>query len=159
MLPVAVAIGYRILQCIRMGYQEKKFFMTLHMANSIKYLASLITATLSFQYNQGYPNLLGIWIISSAISTLYSYYWDLKNDWALLEPKSKNWLLRKYLTFEPKRLYYIVMLSNLIMRLAWTLTLSPSVSAYIGSPALLTLITGSIEIIRRGIWNLLRVEK
>ncbi len=48
MLPVVIAIGYRILQCFRMGYQEKKFFMTLHMANSIKYIASLVTAALSF---------------------------------------------------------------------------------------------------------------
>jgi hypothetical protein len=83
----------------------------------------------------------------------------LKNDWALLEPNQKNWLLRKYLTFQPKVVYYIIMVTNLIMRLAWTLTLSPSVSRTIGSPALLTFITGSIEIIRRGIWNLLRVEK
>lgn len=58
--------------------------MTLHMANSIKYLASIITAVLSFEYHQGNLYLLRMWVASSTISTFYSYYWDLKNDWALL---------------------------------------------------------------------------
>lgn len=58
--------------------------MTPHMGNTFKYVASLVTSILSYVYNLGYPNLLGIWIISSSISTIYSYVWDLKYDWALL---------------------------------------------------------------------------
>lgn len=52
-----------------------------------------------------------------------------------------------------------MIVTNFLMRCSWTLTLSPSIAAYFGNSALLTLVTGSIEIIRRGIWNLLRVEK
>lgn len=73
--------------------------MTPHMANTFKYLASLITAVISYIYNLGYTNLLWLWICTSVISTMYSYMWDLKYDWGLLETNSKNWLLRKYLTF------------------------------------------------------------
>jgi hypothetical protein len=142
-----------------MGYQEGKFFMTTYMANAIKFFVSLVTAILSYVYNLGYPNLLGIWIITSFASTIYSYYWDLKYDWVLLEPNCKYWLLRKYITFEPKRNYYIVIVANFIMRLSWMMTISPNVALYFGNSSLLTLITGAIEIIRRGIWNLLRVEK
>jgi hypothetical protein len=52
-----------------------------------------------------------------------------------------------------------VIFLNLLMRLAWTLTLSPAIIAMFGDKNLVTLVTGSIEIIRRGIWNLFRVEK
>jgi hypothetical protein len=43
------------------------------------------------------------------------------------------------------------------MRLSWMLTLSPNIAKSFGNSALLTFVTGCIEIIRRGIWNLLRV--
>jgi len=39
------------------------------------------------------------------------------------------------------------------------LTLSPDIALLFGNSNLLTFVTGSIEIIRRGIWNLFRVEK
>ncbi len=78
-------------------------------------------------------------------------------DWGLLQKNTKNKFLRKYITFEPKRNYYIVIILNLIMRLSWTLTLSPDIATIFGNSNVLTLTTGSIEIIRRGIWNLLRV--
>lgn len=133
--------------------------MTSNMGNTFKYIASLIASVLSYVYNLGYPNLLGIWIMASAISTMYSYLWDLKYDWGLLESNTKNWLLRKYLTFEPKRNYYIVIVVNFIMRLSWMMTISPSIALYFGNSQLLTFVTGSIEIVRRGLWNLLRVEK
>lgn len=48
---------------------------------------------------------------------------------------------------------------NFVMRLAWMMTLSPNIALYFGNSALLTFVTGCIEIIRRGIWNLLKVEK
>ena len=45
------------------------------------------------------------------------------------------------------------------MRLSWVLTLSPNIIALFGNASILTLITGMVEIFRRGVWNLLRVEK
>ena len=97
----AIAISYRILQCIRLGYSQGKYFTAPHFANSIKYSLSLISALLSFYYHLDQENrpLFIFWIIISAISTCYSYYWDLVHDWDLLHSNSKNVLLRKYLTF------------------------------------------------------------
>lgn len=128
------------------------------MFNTIKYCFSLGSAVLAYVYKQN-STLLPAWLAVSIISTLYAYAWDLRMDWGLLETSGKNFLLRKYITFEPKRNYYIVMITNLIMRLAWTITLSPSIVSIFGDPNLVTFATGSVEIIRRGIWNLLRVEK
>jgi hypothetical protein len=103
--------------------------------------------------------MLAAWLVCAAISTIYSYMWDLKMDWALLEKNDRNPFLRKYLTFEPRRNYYIIVVSNLVMRFAWTMTLSPNIATFFGNANIFTLIAGMIEILRRGIWNLLRVEK
>jgi len=43
--------------------------------------------------------MLYIWIASSATSTIFSYIWDLKFDWDLLQTNPKNKYLRRYLTF------------------------------------------------------------
>jgi hypothetical protein len=80
-------------------------------------------------------------------------------DWALLQKNDRHKFLRKYLSFEPARNYYIICVANLVMRLSWILTLSPNIIALFGNSNILTLVTGMVEIFRRGIWNLLRVEK
>lgn len=50
-LIVAVsALSYRIIQCIRQGYDKGQYFMTPFFFNTLKYAASLITAVLAFQY-------------------------------------------------------------------------------------------------------------
>ena len=69
------------------------------MGNTIKYLFSLVAAVLSFILNSGADSLLWLWILITVIATGYSFYWDLKYDWGLLESNSKNWLLRKYISF------------------------------------------------------------
>lgn len=99
LLYVVISISYRVLQCIRSGYQEGKYFCTPHFGNTIKYLFSLVAAVLSFIMNSGADSLLWLWILITIIATGYSFYWDLKYDWGLLESNSKNWLLRKYISF------------------------------------------------------------
>ena len=79
-------------------------------------------------------------------------------DWGLLEPGSHNILLRNKL-FYPKYLYYLVMVLNLLLRLVWILTLSPTIVTLFGSGQIFTLVTGTLEIARRGFWNLFRTEK
>jgi hypothetical protein len=55
-------------------------------------------------------------------------------DWDLLNRKSQNFLLRDKITYAP-RFYYILMVLNLILRLAWVLTLSQNISDKLfGSP-------------------------
>lgn len=100
-LITAIAISYRILQCIRLGYSQGKYFTAPHFTNSIKYSLSLISALLSFYYHLEPLNqpLFVFWIIISAVSTCFSYYWDLVHDWDLMQTNNKNFLLRKYLTF------------------------------------------------------------
>ena len=92
------------------------------------------------------------------ISTLFSFLWDTKIGWDLLDTKSKNCCLRDELIY-PKRNYYIWTFINFLLRSAWTLNISPSVvREFIGSPEVFNLALGFLEIGRRGMWNLVRVE-
>jgi len=110
--------------------------------------------------------------VFAAISTVYSYYWDLKKDWGFLEPNAKFKFLRNQLSYHQPSFYYfgglfykkfqrsnftkIVIVANLIMRLAWTFSISPDVISKIIRPELMTLFVGIVEILRRTLWNFLR---
>lgn len=155
LLPLMV----RLVQCYRSAYQNSgAFWGDLQMWNFFKYTASILTSTLSF-LNSLYPSLFVPFVISSIFSTSYSYYWDLKYDWGLLEPGSKHFLLRNNLCYRHPQLYYLAVAINLIFRCSWTLTISPSVLVLIPKSTFLPFLTGFIEILRRCMWNFFRVEK
>lgn len=93
----------------------------------------------------------------ASISTIYSYIWDVKIDWALFEKDSPHKFLRKNLCY-PINSYYVIIIVNFLFRIVWVATLSPSIAnTAFGSPQIFSLVTGTIEIMRRGIWNMLRV--
>lgn len=55
-------------------------------------------------------------------------------DWGILNFRATRFLLRDKLLYSSKS-YYLFMISNLILRLAWVLTLSPNISNNLfGSP-------------------------
>lgn len=144
-LIVAVAaLSYRIIQCLRQGYDKGEYFLTPFFFNTIKYAVSLVTSVLAFQYKLMGTSILAVWLVFAAISTIYSYIWDIKMDWGLFQKNDKHPFLRKYLNFEPARNYYIIIISNLVMRLAWTLTLSPGIASFFGNANIFILVTGMI---------------
>lgn len=99
-LIVAVgALSFRMIQCMRQGYDKGEYFGTPFFFNTIKYGLSVVTAVLSFQYRLGVQNILPAWLVFAAVSTIYSYIWDLKMDWNLLQSNDRHPFLRKYLTF------------------------------------------------------------
>lgn len=113
---------------------------------------------LSYLWTSVDRNIFAAWLTFAIASTIYSYVWDLKVDWDLLYCHSHKCLLRNKLFYSTSKFYYAMMILNLILRLAWVLTLSPNIASdAFGSPELFRLITGSLEILRRGIWNLFRV--
>ena len=65
--------------------------------------------------------------------------------------------LRKIRLYPNKGFYYFVIFSNLILRLAFILTISTNYFLWI-DPGLLISITSLLEIYRRAQWNFLRVE-
>jgi len=159
-LIAAIPLIVRFFQCLRQAYDAGSFRHE-SIINSIKYLFSFFVAVLSYLvslYSQS-QIIFSAWILFAAISTVYSYSWDLKKDWGFLVPNARHRFLRNDLSYNDPKLYYLAMAVNLLMRLVWVMSISPDVISRNIRPELFNLIVGFIEIFRRSVWNFLRVEK
>ena len=126
-----------------------------YIGNMIKYFIRFINTTLGFFYERD-KGKVRFWfrIIVGAISTTYNIIWDLYIDWGCLRKNNNHFLLREKITF-PRFLYYFTICYEIIIRGAWTwyfIPLSSSLSEWKG------LFKDTLEIIRRGLWALLRIE-
>eukprot|EP01106_Pelomyxa_sp_JSP_P003997 TRINITY_DN1610_c0_g1_i3.p1 TRINITY_DN1610_c0_g1~~TRINITY_DN1610_c0_g1_i3.p1 ORF type:complete len:198 (+),score=33.44 TRINITY_DN1610_c0_g1_i3:52-645(+) len=150
---------WRLLQCLRVVHDKHNKWQII---NAGKYATSILVSVSSVLHGT-FPSsiaLLVLWIVVVSCGTLYSFTWDIYFDWGLGRHKAKNPLLRDVLMFKHTPLYYFMMGANLLLRLAWTLTISPEaigVGVWVNPEAFKTLIA-TLEICRRGMWNVLRVE-
>ncbi|EMS49527.1 Phosphate transporter PHO1-2 [Triticum urartu] len=105
------------------------------------------------------PTPFWMWmvLISSSGATVYQLYWDFVKDWGFFTPKSKNLWLRDDLILKNKFTYYISMMLNLVLRLAWTESVM-KIRVSKNETRLLDFSLASLEIIRRGHWNFYRLE-
>eukprot|EP00350_Pseudokeronopsis_sp_OXSARD2_P000523 CAMPEP_0170564802 /NCGR_PEP_ID=MMETSP0211-20121228/75009_1 /TAXON_ID=311385 /ORGANISM="Pseudokeronopsis sp., Strain OXSARD2" /LENGTH=129 /DNA_ID=CAMNT_0010884733 /DNA_START=160 /DNA_END=546 /DNA_ORIENTATION=- len=100
------------------------------------------------------------YIIISAISTCYSYSWDIYMDWGLLrsqEPGKK--FLRPKILY-PQYFYYYSMVENLLLRCTWILGIFAYAedTDWFWNFEVLTMIESLAEAYRRANWALIRVE-
>ncbi|KAI9168843.1 hypothetical protein LWI28_002684 [Acer negundo] len=157
---VVAVIPYmsRLLQCLRRMFEEKD---AMQGWNGLKYFITIVavclrTALLLDSKNLGW--IITSWIFSIA-ATVAGTYWDLVYDWGLLNRKSKNRWLRDKLLVPDKKIYFIAIALNILLRFAWMQTVLDI--AHIGFKlhfqAWLTVVA-CLEIIRRGIWNFFRLE-
>ncbi|XP_022133848.1 phosphate transporter PHO1 homolog 9-like isoform X2 [Momordica charantia] len=146
----------RTLQCLRRLLEEKD---VMHVFNGLKYFSTVIALAMRTgnDLNMGmtWRNLAAV---SSAIATIYGTYWDIVCDWGLLRRGSKNPWLRDKLLIPHKSVYFVAIVMNILLRLAWM----QSVLGFREAPFLhrqaLIAIVAVLEIIRRGIWNFFRME-
>ena len=105
-----------------------------------------------------FPTAWNYWLAMAIITTIVSWIVDVRGDWGLFGFGDK--FLRDKLLFpKAKPLYYLVALINLVLRVAWVLSISPFVTKSTGFlPNIFIMIVSYIEILRRGIWNTLRLE-
>lgn len=144
-LVVAVSVCcIRMIQCMRQGYDKGEFFMTPFFFNTIKYAVTLCTAVAAFEYKLGADQIQTIWLLFAIISSVYSFAWDLKMDWDLLQKNRFHPFLREKLFFGSPKIYYAIMVGNFIMRLFWIVTISPKLAAFLGNINLVFLITGMV---------------
>jgi hypothetical protein len=144
----------RTLHCIRVILDTGKFYPQIW--NAGKYFCAILTAILSFFVNF-YPQIYPIWCIVAIISTFYSFFWDIKFDFGFLE-NGKNYPLRDKLSYKNKFFYYFISVLNLFLRFMWVLSTSPEIVFQWFRPEFVSLIIYSMEVIRRGFWNFIRVE-
>nr|XP_043614559.1 phosphate transporter PHO1 homolog 3-like [Erigeron canadensis] len=146
----------RFLQCVRRYYEGSDSTQAL---NGLKYFSTIIAVVSRTVYDQRKGTTLKIIAAStSGIATIFSTYWDLIMDWGLLNRSSENPWLRDKLILPNRSIYFIAMIVNVILRLAWMQTVLDFTEASFLHRNALTAIIASLEIIRRGIWNFFRLE-
>ncbi|XP_029182155.2 xenotropic and polytropic retrovirus receptor 1 homolog [Acropora millepora] len=149
----------RFVQCLRRFKDTRQVFP--HLVNAGKYSTSFFVvafSTLAKSNSVQHDSFFKAWIVSAIVSTCYTFTWDIKMDWGLLDKKAgENRFLREEIVYSSKARYYFAMLQDLILRLTWTLTVSVG-ELEIFHSEILKLILSIFEVYRRFIWNFFRLE-
>ncbi|KAH0911514.1 hypothetical protein HID58_034835, partial [Brassica napus] len=144
----------RFLQCVRRLVEEKD---STEGYNALKYFLTIVAVCLRTAYslNRGNSWRNAAWFFS-ALATFYGTYWDIVFDWGLLHRSSKSWLRDKLLV-PHKSVYYVAMVVNVVLRLAWLQTVLDFNIPFLHREIMVALLA-ILEIIRRCIWNFFRLE-
>ncbi|RYH30344.1 hypothetical protein EON65_05450 [archaeon] len=158
----------RLVQCLRRSVETGHRWP--HMVNGLKYTSAIVVISLATFQPSVRQNSL--WILSFIGATVFQFLWDLFQDWGMVSvsvPANGNVFnatieLRSKRLLGPAWLYVTVMLFNLVLRFAWTLTLLPSpepedgFSFYAVVVSHIGPIVAAAEIVRRMIWGFYRLE-
>ena len=153
-----IAIFPNLFRCLQVGRQiidNQKVFP--YIFNIGKYTFNIIVATFSF-LSQFHIIFYYFWLANAFISGCYSSFWDLKMDWGYFESNSYNWPLRNKTKFKKKFLCILSIPVDIILRFLWMLSISPEIMSQYIKPEFLALVLYTLEMIRRAIWNFIRVE-
>ncbi|KAK3222977.1 hypothetical protein Dsin_010002 [Dipteronia sinensis] len=145
----------RLLQCLRRMFEEKD---AMQGWNGLKYFITIVAVCMRTGLILDSTNLgwkITSWIFSVAAAVVGTY-WDLVYDWGLLNRNSKNRWLRDKLLVPDKKIYFIAIALNILLRFAWMQTVL-GVGFTLHTQTWLTIVA-CLEIIRRGIWNFFRLE-
>ncbi|XP_039070273.1 SPX and EXS domain-containing protein 1-like isoform X2 [Hibiscus syriacus] len=161
-IPVVLVIPYiwRLMQCLRQ-YKDTKEKMTL--LNALKYSTAVPVIFLSALKYHVLPDrwtyvYRRLWLFSSFVNSLYSFYWDVTRDWDLSvftrifkfnKPNCCSNLL-----YGRQWVYFWVLGSNLVLRCTWTYKLS----AHLRHNYLTVFTVTTLEMLRRFQWIFFRVE-
>ena len=158
--PIVILIGIypyfiRFLQVIKTMWEKNIIFPDI--LNAIKYILSMLVAISSY-YSKTIEIFGKTWLLIAAFSSCWSYCWDMKMDYGLLQPGTTNKFLRNDIFYKRKWVYYTAMFLNLMGRFAWVLTISPDVVYRWIRPEFFLMVIYMIEMCRRGMWNFFRIE-
>ncbi|KAL4653813.1 hypothetical protein ACB092_01G333400 [Castanea dentata] len=151
-----IPYSIRFLQSLRRFVEEKDATQGL---NGLKIFLILIAVAMRTTYDlKRVMTWRIIAAVSSGVATVAATYWDIVIDWGLLRRNSKNPWLRDKILVSNRSVYFVAMVLNVLLRLAWM----QSVLGFTETPFLhrqaLVAIVACLEIIRRGIWNFFRLE-
>lgn len=155
----ALPLWLRMLQCLRRYHDTHERFP--HMVNAGKY-ATASSVVLVGVFHASMAKAGGVeqaaWVITLSGSTLYSYFWDVLMDWDLW--KKNHSRLRQDLIYPNRAFYYVAIVLDLFFRFAWALTFVPTDASPFGVwfHQALNPVSAGCEIVRRGVWALIRVE-
>jgi hypothetical protein len=143
----------RWTQCINKLYYTRQLWP--HLGNFFKYTSGIANTLMGYFYTKKSNNLrLYFRIFIGAISTCYNLFWDIYLDWGCGRKNNLHFFLREKLTY-PQVSYYLAIMYDIIIRTTWTwnfIHIKSSLSEW------KNLLTCTLEVIRRGVWVLIRVE-
>ncbi|KAL7945592.1 EXS family domain-containing protein [Trichoderma barbatum] len=146
---------WRFLQCIRRYKDTRNIFP--HLVNCGKYAATILSyLCLSlYRINQNHSNL-ALFVTFSLINGIYTSIWDLFMDFSLLQPQSRHMALRDILALKHRWIYYVIMIIDPILRFSWIFY--AIFTHDLQHSTIVSFLVSLMEVFRRGIWSLLRVE-
>jgi len=164
----------RFLQCARQIYDAHGEGWRQPAANALKYSISLLVQGLSIFGGSDHQKVWLMWVSASIISTLFAFSWDVLIDWGL-GPQPLRRAVRRILTpsaptggeydgasywLRPVRVFsdvwYVAgIVVDLVARLGWAVYISPGQQLVANH---VTLLLGTIELLRRAVWALFRLE-
>ncbi|GMI95783.1 hypothetical protein like AT5G35730 [Hibiscus trionum] len=161
-IPLVLVIPYtwRLMQCLRQ-YMDTKEKTTL--LNALKYSTAVPVIFLSALKYHVLPDTWThvyrrLWLFSSVVNSLYSFYWDVTHDWDLSvftrifkfnKPSYYSNLL-----YGRRWVYFWVIGSDLILRCTWTYKLS----SHLRHNYLTVFMITTLEVLRRFQWIFFRIE-
>lgn len=157
-------LWWRFNQNLRQVWDSKKRWP--YLGNALKYLAAAEVAM--FGVFDPLRRTSPIWLVCAVIATLYQVWWDVVMDWDLIRLDKGNKIrLRDQRLYESKRMYWTILIVNLILRFGWTMTFLPN--KFLDRTGVLQRTTegifqyvdpllASAEILRRTLWGFIRLE-
>ncbi|KAK4788614.1 hypothetical protein SAY86_019933 [Trapa natans] len=161
-IPLVLVLPYifRLFQCLR---QYKDTGEKTTLLNALKYSTAVPVIFLSALKYHVFPEkwtsfYRPLWLLSSVLNSLYSFYWDVTRDWDL-SCFTRIFLFAKpsifsYFLYGRRWVFLWVIGSNLILRCTWTYKLS----AHLRHNYLTVFTITALEIFRRFQWAFFRVE-
>lgn len=123
---------YRMIQNLKLWHQitmkkpDKKYdFKAPQFLGFFRGLFAFCTSLFSLLDRlKLYHGSFEVWLVFSIVTTLYSWFIDIRFDWGILNIHEKNCLRQKLLFPKAKAFYYFIAFFNLVLRAAWILNIS-----------------------------------
>ncbi|KAJ8774506.1 hypothetical protein K2173_016952 [Erythroxylum novogranatense] len=150
-----VPFWLRFLQCLRRLLEDRD---AIHGYNALKYFLTIVAVLVrtAFELKKGRTWMV-LALVSSAVAIIMTTYWDIVQDWGLLQRNSKNPFLRDKLIISHKSIYFAAMVLDGLLRIAWLqLVLEFNLQGL--HKVVVSMLIACLEIVRRGIWNFFRLE-
>lgn len=145
----------------------------IHLANCAKYASAIPVVVLSAiqrvykdtSETTGAISAEGLhkmWLFASLVNSVYSFIWDVSQDWGLELMSSPHRYtsagLRSVLALKPANIYYLAIIVDFGLRMLWTMKLTTNWAGF-GDYESGLFVLELLEIFRRGMWVAFRVEK
>lgn len=155
---IIISYGIRFVQCIRVSIENGSFVGTREMYRLIRASLYITLAGLSLGSAPGKYNILWFWGFLGVICTVYSFLVDIFLDWNQFDFDNSKRIRRETNIFSMFAINAMIVF-NILARWSFLVTISPNIIfTYVVQPEVIITIACGIELGRRLVWNLLRVE-